>query len=132
VGVVVSDTVPKIRISGLTRLEQLELADAMPSGQVVPQLEKTLVGGQHGDLATWQVVIDAYGPALPLLAAWLLKRRKKTVVEIEVESDGAGWEQRSVRIETSEQSAPEAGVLGQLRELMRASEVPSAGSGGLL
>ncbi|MFI0723681.1 hypothetical protein [Streptomyces sp. NPDC021224] len=61
----------------------------------------------------------AYVPTLPLLAAWLLKRRKKSVVEIEVEigssPDGTGWERRSVRIESAEQSAPTRKSCGSSR-----------------
>jgi hypothetical protein len=120
--------VPKIRIGGLTRLEQLELVDALPAELVTAQLENSLSGGEHGDLGTWQVVIDVYVPALPLLAAWLLKRRRKSVVEVEVEStDGNKWERNRVRIETSEQSAPEADVLRQLTGLTRAGEVHGTG-----
>ncbi|GHI10311.1 hypothetical protein AQI88_38945 [Streptomyces cellostaticus] len=114
------DVPRRIRIGGLTRLEQRELADALPAERVDSAQEDIRLGGLHGDLATWQVVIEAYVPTLPLLAAWLLKRRKKSVVEVEIEirsSDGVGWERRSVRIESSEQSAPDAEVLRQLTEL---------------
>ena len=123
------DVPRRIRMGGLTRLEQRELTDVLPPERVDSAQEDIGLGGLHGDLATWQVVIEAYVPTLPLLAAWLLKRRKKSVVEVEVEirsSDGTGWERRSVRIESSEQSAPEAEVLRQLTALM---EPPQAVDG---
>jgi hypothetical protein len=113
------DVEPKIRMGDLSRLEQLELIDALPTGQAESQLQETLQGGMHGDLGTWQVVIEVSFATLPVLAAWLLRRRKATVVELEIESDGQGWTRHSLRIETSEQSPPDADVLRQLTAMTR-------------
>jgi hypothetical protein len=127
----VNQVAPKLRIDGLTRLEQLELTDALPAGQVEAQLQETLVGGMHGDLGTWQVLIEVTGQSLPLLALWLLKRRKKSVVEFEKESsDARGWERYSIRVEESEESAPEGNVLRQLTDFLQASRLPGPGSSG--
>ena len=116
----------KIRIDGLTRLEQLELIDALPPGKASAQLQDTLDGGMHGDLASWQVVIQASIEVFPLLAMWLLKRRKKTVVDLHtMRFDGQQWESHSVHVESSEESAPEASVVRQLTNVW----APATGGG---
>jgi hypothetical protein len=121
------DTEPRIRMGGLTRLELLELTDALPEGQTEGQLQETLEGGMHGDLATWQIVIQVSTSTLPVLAAWLLRRRKASKVELETESfDGQGWTRCSLRIQTAEQSPPDAAVLRQLTAMTR---IPGADPG---
>jgi hypothetical protein len=96
--------------------------DALPLGQASAQLQETLDGGMHGDLGTWQVVIQGSSEVLPLLAMWLLKRRKKTVVDLHtMRFDGQQWESHLVHVQTSEESAPEVGVLQQLTNLMTAA-----------
>ncbi len=107
-----------------TRLRAAQVAGRILQEQVDTAQEDIGLGGLHGDLATWQVVVEAYVPTLPLLGV-ALKRRKKSVVEVEVEirsSDGTGWEHVGAD-EESEQSAPEEEVLRQLhRALMQPAQ----------
>ena len=107
-----------IRVSGLTKLERLELAEF----DGVDFSEEALNGDAHGEVTVFTALIAV--SAISALAAWLLRRhdyqRFEETVEV-VHADGR-FERHAIRWEGRSVQAPEAELVRQIRGDLRLPE----------
>jgi hypothetical protein len=110
--------VEKIRVVGLTRLDALELAADHPDAEVTFE-ESEPQDAQHGELAT-AALIALTVAGLQVLAAWLVKDRKKGRVEHTIEIVSPTGERRTEKlvVDLSESTA-QAQVLQELGRLTK-------------
>lgn len=115
----------KLIIPGVTRLEQLDLEDAL--AESVDFREEELPADQHGEFLTATAVVALSALAIKTLAVWLAKNRNRdNHVEEEVTlelPDGTRVTRRIKASSTSASQLPEA-VSSALEDLVR---TPTAG-----
>ncbi|WP_159045988.1 hypothetical protein [Streptomyces sp. WM6372] len=112
----------QVRLIGLTRLEVYELSEAFPSKDIEAAQEESLSGGQHGDLGTWQAILTLYAATLPVLTAWIVKRRRHAVMEIDVESaDGSGWHRQVLKIDLRDSENPQSEAAQIISSLLQSN-----------
>jgi hypothetical protein len=97
-----------VRLTGLKRLDEHELSDEIPADAVTFKREEPEGrGGTAHEPATLIAVVLLTSAALKGIAAWLLKKRHRGLVELEAEiqrPDGS-FERRKIRIELSDSSS---------------------------
>jgi hypothetical protein len=104
-----------ITIAGLTQLDQLELADQFAAGSVTFKEEK-LPGAKHGEPLTILLIAAISGPALGVLAAWLLKDRTSDKIHKRVEVTDAKGNKRveTVDVDLRTSKSPRKDVIQAL------------------
>ena len=106
-----------IRVAGFRRLDSLDLKRQYPDASIEFE-DADIDDPTHGELATVAVVAVSLA-GLQVLAAWLLKNRKGTVIEKTVEIVNADGSKRTetIRVDVSESAAPEADVIKSLASI---------------
>lgn len=117
-----------IRINGVSRLDSEGFKELL--GQDVSFAPSETADFHHGDMATVSIAVAISALTLRVIAAWLVKGRRYSTIEREIEitqPDGSFRRER-LRIKISEEDAAEADVLRALTELTAADpprELPS-------
>jgi hypothetical protein len=107
----------QIRVSGISRLEVLDLRKQFPEAAFSFE-EAGPQDSQHGELATAAVLIGLSVVGIRVLAAWLLKHRKGTVIEKTIEIIKPDGTRRTEHvIIKGEESKSEAAVIQALGKL---------------
>ncbi len=101
------ESVPEVRVLGLRTLDQHELRDSIPTDNLTfePQIPAERAGTSY-EPATVIAVVLLSSAALNGLAAWVLKKRHRKDVSIEIEKkkpDGS-YERVAVTVHMSESS----------------------------
>jgi hypothetical protein len=107
---------PNIRISDLTKLDELELRKQL--GPEIVKFEEDIENqDEHGEIATITAVVIISLAALRVLAIHLVKAHNRKRFKKRVEVDDGKGNRRVVEIEytASSDEAPEAEVLKQLK-----------------
>lgn len=112
-------TPTKIRISGLPKLDVLEMSDEFPKDSVSLANER-MPGAEHGELATTAIIVVS-ALTIKALATWLMKNRKKNRITKTIEIIDASGATRieTIDIDLSSSVAPEADVLKQLSKITK-------------
>jgi hypothetical protein len=108
-----------LHVQGLSKLDRMELAADFKNAPVRFQDEK-LPDGQHGELGSTAVIaLSLVG--LKLLAAWLVKNRKKGRIRRSIEIVKANGERRTetLDVDLSSSESPEAAVVDALATLTK-------------
>jgi hypothetical protein len=115
----------KVIIPGVTRLEQLDLEDAL--AESVDFRPEEMGADQHGEFLTAVAVVTLSALAIKALAVWLAKNRSRdNLVEEEVTlelPEGTRMTRRIRAVSASASQLPEA-VVSALQDLVR---TPTAG-----
>jgi hypothetical protein len=121
-----SDSASVIRISGLTKLDLLELGDEFPAGSVKFEDQK-MAGNKVGEPTTVVIIILSLA-AITALSLWLLKNRKSEKIEktIEITDKNGIVHRETIRVDISSSSAPQADVV---KELMRLTKFDASSLG---
>jgi hypothetical protein len=117
--------VTELRVSGLTRLESLDLRRRFPDLEIT--FDETPGGdAKHGELVT--IAVLALGvTGVKALAAWIMKDRSSATVEktIEIVEDDGSTRTETLRLDLA-QSTTEAEVVKQLAGLLHVDLGPLA------
>lgn len=106
----------EIRVVGLTRLDALELAGEHPDAEITFE-EPVPHDAQHGELVTAALIAVTIA-GLNVLAAWLVKDRKKGRLEHTIEIVSANGERRTEKLVVDlRESTAKAQVLQELGRL---------------
>lgn len=106
-----------IRVEGLRRLDAMALKKKFPDASI-EFVDADIEDPSHGELATAAVVAISIA-GLQVLATWLLKNRKGSVIEktIEIVNPDGSTRKETIKIDISESSAPEADVIESLAKI---------------
>lgn len=110
----------KILISGVTRLEQFDLEDALAEN--VEFRSETLGPDEHGEFLTAAAVVTLAGLAIRAVAVWLAKNRSRGDVvdeELTVELPDGTRITRRIRARSTSSSELPDGVVTALEEVAR-------------
>jgi hypothetical protein len=102
---------PKIRLTGLTKFDKLDLGE----GPGVEYQESELDAGQHGEVTVFTVVLTM--ALVSTLAAYLLRKHGGQSFEEDIDiihSDGR-IEKRRIRWRANNSEAPEAAIVKQIQ-----------------
>jgi hypothetical protein len=108
-----------MHVTGLNRLDERELADALPAGSVTFQ-RAPASGSRHGELVTATAVVIISSQVLRTLAAWLLRTHRSRKIEqsIVVEHVDGSKETRTLHVDVRDSEAPEDEILQALAKLL--------------
>lgn len=110
--------VDKIHLPGLNRLDQRELAEALPGS--VEFERQGADGGRHGELLTATAIVVVSVEALRVLAGWLLRTRRTSKIKqtiIRERPDGSR-ETLCLQVDVNDSEAPDQAVVDALSKLL--------------